>query len=262
MSQELVLQCYERVVAGYELSLTRPHALFPVADVKTQWWCVIEAEQREKERLRIEAEEKAAKAAEKAANKGKNGDKGKKDDKKGKQEEKGGKNGKGSGEPASVHMESLREMDLSNDALDALKAELELSDAALARFKRAVELLKAEDSPHAVSGSHTRPRRARRSSGSGGGGRGRASSSAVGDPPVESRLLNWAKKRATEREREERRRKAQAAKDKATGYIPETNHSRRRGKEKKATEGVAVLRYVDPATVAGELKRSFCAIYV
>jgi hypothetical protein len=35
---------------------------------------------REKERLRIEAEEKAAKAAEKAANKGKNGDQGKKDD--------------------------------------------------------------------------------------------------------------------------------------------------------------------------------------
>ena len=99
MSQELVLQCYERVVAGYELSLTRPHALFPVADVKTQWWCVIEAEQREKERLRIEAEEKAAKAAEKAANKGKKGEKGKKDDKKGKKEEKGGKKGKGSGEP-------------------------------------------------------------------------------------------------------------------------------------------------------------------
>jgi hypothetical protein len=99
LSQELVLQCYERVVAGYELSLTRPHALFPVADVKTQWWCVIEAEQREKERLRIEAEEKAAKAAEKAANKGKKGEKGKKDDKKGKKEEKGGKKGKGSGEP-------------------------------------------------------------------------------------------------------------------------------------------------------------------
>jgi hypothetical protein len=43
---------------------------------------------REKERLRIEAEEKAAKAAEKAANKGKKGEKGKKDDKKGKKEEK------------------------------------------------------------------------------------------------------------------------------------------------------------------------------
>ena len=33
-----------RKVAGYELALTRPHALLPIADVKTKWWCTIEAE--------------------------------------------------------------------------------------------------------------------------------------------------------------------------------------------------------------------------
>lgn len=63
---------------------------------------------------------------------------------------------------------------------------------------------------------------------------------------MESRLLNWAKKRAVVREREDRRRDAQAAKDKASGYIPATNHSRRRRKA-----GETELRYADPATVAG-----------
>eukprot|EP01043_Picozoa_sp_COSAG02_P002582 COSAG02_NODE_60_length_43475_cov_59.494582_10_plen_3160_part_00 len=88
----LVLECYERVVAGYELALTRPHALLPVAEVKTQWWCIIEEEQREQERLAKEAADKAARAAEKAANKGK---KGGKEIGKGKKDEKGGKgNGK------------------------------------------------------------------------------------------------------------------------------------------------------------------------
>ena len=112
-------------------------------------------------------------------------------------------------------------------------------DSLLAKYgeRRLLALLRKKYLGADAQGTHARRRRQRRSA------RGTAS----GEAP-EDRLLNWAKQRAAEREREERRREVQAAKDRLMGHIPTTNHNKGRG---KGADGESVLRYADPATVAG-----------
>eukprot|EP01043_Picozoa_sp_COSAG02_P025089 COSAG02_NODE_1397_length_12873_cov_18.498043_5_plen_1610_part_00 len=107
-------------------------------------------------------------------------------------------------------------------------------DSLLAKYgeKRLLAILRKK---YLGSDAHATRRRKRRSAG-------------VTAPEWQDRLLNWAKQRAADREREEQRRKAQAAKDRLMSHIPTTNHSKRRG---KGGGDAGVLRYADPATVAG-----------
>jgi hypothetical protein len=107
-------------------------------------------------------------------------------------------------------------------------------DSLLAKYgeKRLLAILRKK---YLGSDAHATRRRQRRSAG-------------VPAPEWQDRLLNWAKQRAADREREEQRRKAQAAKDRLMSHIPMTNHNKRKG---KGAVGEGVLRYADPATVAG-----------